>query len=162
MALLYVAICIGIVLIWIVSEKDFPVNANKSILQTYPSGLRWRIDMQIAAESQLTSSATTDESKIVEFGDLVLHDGGAIPQLAAAVLVVARSNGNYSTIADLVERYDLECCWKRLVRSPVRRQRAAQDNGAARLYQVVALDFESILEHPVHLWRIFRQMHRYC
>jgi len=146
-----------------VSEKDFPVNANTNLsFRLIPRGIEMAEYMQIAAKSQLTSSATTDESKIVEFGDLVLHHGGTIPQFAAAVLVVARSNGNYSTIADLVERYDLECCWKRLVRSPVRRQRATQDDGAARLHQIVALDFESILEHPVHFRRIFRQMHRFC
>lgn len=63
----------------------------------------------------LTSSATTDESKIVELGDLVLHDGCAISQFAEAILVIARSNGNQGAVADFIKCNDLERYRKGLV-----------------------------------------------
>ena len=59
----------------------------------------------------LTSSATTDESEIVELGDLVLHDRGAVSQFPAAVLVVARLDGDQGAVGDLVEGHDLEGHW---------------------------------------------------
>lgn len=63
----------------------------------------------------LTSSAATNESKIVELGDLILHDGRAISQFAEAVLVIARPNGDQGTVADFVKCNDLERYRKRLV-----------------------------------------------
>jgi len=64
---------------------------------------------------KLTSSTATDESKIVKFGDLILHDGRAISQFAEKVFVITRPNGDQGAVADFVERYDLERYRKRLV-----------------------------------------------
>lgn len=42
----------------------------------------------------LTSSATTNESEIIELGDLVFHDSRAISQFTAAILIVASSDSD--------------------------------------------------------------------
>lgn len=67
----------------------------------------------------LTSSAPSDEPKIVELGHLVLHQRGRVPQLGAAVLVVTSANGHQSAVADVSKGHHLEGHWQGLVRPPV-------------------------------------------
>lgn len=43
---------------------------------------------------RLSSSATTNESQIIELGDLVFHDSRAISQFTAAILIVASSDSD--------------------------------------------------------------------
>jgi len=97
-------------------------------------------DMQIKlrpmllAESRLTSPASADEPEVVEFGDLVLHQRGRVPQFRATVLIVSGPNGHKSTVPNLAEGYHLEGYRKGLVRSPMRRQYRA-DHVRAALHQ---------------------------
>jgi len=95
-------------------------------------------DMQIKSilltQSRLTSAAPADEPEVVEFGDLVLHQRGRVPQFRATVLIVPGPNGHKSTVPDLAEGYHLEGYRKGLVRSPMRRQYRA-DHVRAALHQ---------------------------
>lgn len=75
---------------------------------------RHRADLYSQGE-RLSSSATSNESKIVELRDLVLHDRGAISQLAATILIVTSSYGDQCTVADLVEGDDREGHGQRLI-----------------------------------------------
>ena len=59
----------------------------------------------------LTSSRPADEPEIVELGHLVLHDGRAVPQLGAVVLVVARSQCDYRPVRHVAQRDHLERLW---------------------------------------------------
>ena len=75
----------------------------------------------------LTSSGSADESEVVELGHLVLHDGRAVPQLGAVVLVVAGAERDDGAVVDVAQRDHLERHRKRLVRAPVGRQLRAQE-----------------------------------
>ena len=77
--------------------------------------------MRIVAISRLTSPASPDEPQIVELGHLVLHEGGRVPQLGAAILVVARANGDQRAVPDLAESDHLERDREGLVRPPMGR-----------------------------------------
>ena len=55
----------------------------------------------------LAPATATDEAKIVELGDVVLHDCGVVPQLATEVLIVAGSQGDHSPVIDLTQRNHL-------------------------------------------------------
>jgi hypothetical protein len=59
-------------------------------------------------EVSLTSTRAAHESEVVKLGDLVLHDGGAVPQLGAVVLVVAGPEGDQGPILDVTQGYDLK------------------------------------------------------
>jgi hypothetical protein len=52
-------------------------------------------------EVSLTSTRAAHESEVVKLSDLVLHDGGAVPQLGAVVLVVAGPEGDQGPILDV-------------------------------------------------------------
>lgn len=69
----------------------------------------------------LTSTASTDEPKIVELGHLILHHRGGISQLRAAILVVPCTHCHQGPVTDLAQGYHLERYRKRLVRPPMRR-----------------------------------------
>ena len=55
----------------------------------------------------LAPATATDEAKIVELGDVVLHDCSVVPQLATEVLIVASSQGDHSPVIDLTQRNHL-------------------------------------------------------
>ena len=52
----------------------------------------------------LTSSRPPDEPEIVELGNLVLHDGRAVAQLRAVVLVVARTQSHDRPVRHVAQR----------------------------------------------------------
>lgn len=71
--------------------------------------------------SFLTSAAAADESQVIEFRHLVLHDSRAVPQLRTVILVVTSTHGDHSTIAHVTEGYYFEGYRQRLVGAPMRR-----------------------------------------
>lgn len=77
-------------------------------------------------KEKLTSAASADEPKIVEFGDLILHQRGGVSQLRATVLVVAGSDRHQSPVANLAEGDHFERHWQSFVGPPVSRQLTAQ------------------------------------
>lgn len=108
-----------------------------------------------------TSSTAPDETEIVELGNLVLHNRGAVSELAAAILVVAGPYRDEGTVADVVEGDDLERDRQRLVRSPVRRQRGAQYRRTSGLHEIAVARTEGVVYHAeaLHAQRSLRQMH---
>ena len=58
--------------------------------------------------SRLTSSGSSDESKVVKLRHLVLHHGGRIPQFGAIILVISGSQRDDRAVRDVAERDDLE------------------------------------------------------
>ena len=66
----------------------------------------------------LTSARPPDEPEIVELGHLVLHDGRAVPQLGAVVLIVARSQGHYRPVRHVAQRDHLERLMTQTQRAP--------------------------------------------
>lgn len=58
-----------------------------------------------------TSSASPNESEVVELGDLVLHDSGTVSQLRGAVLVVSRSYSDQRAVTNVPQSYHFECHW---------------------------------------------------
>lgn len=63
----------------------------------------------------LTSSASTDEPKIVEFRHLVLHNRRGISQFRAAIFIISGTHCHQSPITDLAQSYYLERYRKCLV-----------------------------------------------
>lgn len=63
----------------------------------------------LVKHSLLTTTASAHEPQIVEFGHLILHDGRAVAQLAAPILVVAGPNGDNGAVADVGQRDHFEC-----------------------------------------------------
>lgn len=78
-------------------------------------------------KSVLASSASADESEIVELGHLVLHECRVILELGAEILVVSGLDGDQGAIADLAESNHLERDRQSFVRSPVRWEYRAHD-----------------------------------
>lgn len=74
---------------------------------------------------KLTPATSAHEAQIVELGNLVLHDGGAVPQFAAKVLVVTGGHGDHRAVADLAQGHHLERHRQGFVRAPVRGQYGA-------------------------------------
>lgn len=70
----------------------------------------------------LTSTTSADKPKIIEFGNLVFHDGRRIAQLGAMVLVVSGANGDDGAVDDVPEGDHFERNWQGLVGPPVVRQ----------------------------------------
>lgn len=77
----------------------------------------------------LTSAAPPHEPEVVEFGDLILHDGSAVPQLGAVVLVVAGADSDDRAVDDVVQSDDFEGGRQTFVGAPVLRQRRTEDAG---------------------------------
>jgi len=98
--------------------------------------LRAAAEPKDSTRLKLTSSAASDEAEVVEFGHLVLHDGRAVPQLGAVVLVVAGADGDQGAVEDVAEGHHLEGDGQSLVGAPVRRQHGAHELRAARPHQL--------------------------
>jgi len=96
----------------------------------------------------LTSAAPADEPQIVELGHLVLHQGSAVAQLRAKVLVVARSYGHGRAVRNLAERHHLERHRKRLVGPPVRGQYGAHQERTAGAHQLARMLGQEIAQRP--------------
>lgn len=152
-------------------EKDLPIPKEKKsrlvvscsieIAATCKLRNSWSFKTKATVLQILTPSASSDESEIIELGDLVLHHRGAVPELAATVLVVPGLDGDQGAVGDLVERDDLEGHGQRLVRPPVRRQRAAEDGGASGSHEIPVAGLQRLVNRveAVHSQRSFRQMH---
>lgn len=93
---------------------------------------RWALENKTI----LTSAAAAHESQIVELGHLVLHEGGAVPQLGAIVLVVSGAYGDDRAVRHLTQRDHLERDRKRLVRPPMGGQYGAHQERAAGTHQL--------------------------
>lgn len=102
----------------------------------------------ITAPSALTATTTADETQVIEFGDLVLHHRGAVPQLCTAVLVVAGPYRHQRAVPDVAQRDHLECNGQRLVRPPVRGQNSAHEMRTARPDQLPRMFREEVPQGP--------------
>lgn len=96
----------------------------------------------------LTSATPPDEPQIVEFGDLVLHHRGAVPQFRAVILVVAGPHRHHGAVADVAQRNHLEGDRQRLVAAPVRRQYRAHHVRTPRAYQFARVFREETVDGP--------------
>lgn len=83
---------------------------------------------------KLTPAAASDKSQIVELGHLVLHDGCAVAQLGAVVLIVASANRDHGAVHDVAQGDDLEGHRQCLIGAPVRWQDGADEERAACSY----------------------------
>jgi len=83
---------------------------------------------------ELTSSTATHEAQIVELGHVVLHLGGEVAQLRAAVLVVSRPDGDVGAVAHFRQGDDLEGHRQRLIGAPMGGQGGAQEVRIARAH----------------------------
>lgn len=70
----------------------------------------------------LTSSAASHKAQIIKLGHLILHDGRAVPQFTAEVLIIASAYGDNGAVHDLAQCQDLEGNGQRFVGAPVRGQ----------------------------------------
>lgn len=68
-----------------------------------------------------TSSGSSDEPQVVEFGHVILHDGRSIAEFGAPVLIVSGADRHQSAVVDSAETDDPEGGRKRLVGTPMRR-----------------------------------------
>lgn len=59
----------------------------------------------------LTATTSADKPQIVEFGHLIFHDGRAVSQLAAPILIVAGPNRDNRSIANGGQCDHFECNW---------------------------------------------------
>lgn len=57
----------------------------------------------------LTSTTSSHESQIVEFGYLILHHSCTIAKFRTVILIVAGSHRDHCAIVDVAERDNLEC-----------------------------------------------------
>jgi len=77
----------------------------------------------------LAPPAPPHEPQVAELGELVLHDGGAVPDLPAVVVIVPTLDTHQGSIRDLLEREDFESCRESFVTSPVVGEGGAEDTG---------------------------------
>lgn len=56
----------------------------------------------------LAASRPTHKPQIIELGHLVLHGGGAVPQLAAVVLIISALDRHQCAVRDIVQSDHLE------------------------------------------------------
>lgn len=90
--------------------------------------------MTVRTALQLTSSAASHETQIIELGHVVLHLGGEVAQLRAAILIVSRPDGDIGAIAHFRQSDDLEGHRQRLVGAPMGGQGGAQEVRIARAH----------------------------
>lgn len=111
----------------------------------------------------LTSSATSDESQVVELGDLVFDQGRTVTQLSRTVLVVAGLKRDGRTVRHLGQDDHFERAGQRLVGPPVRRQGTAQHvraPGADQLTWVFSGHLADGRLRPPEVFRRWRRRRR--
>jgi len=54
-----------------------------------------------------TSSRSADESQVVKFGYVILHDGCTIPQLSTEVFIIPGFYGHNGPIVNLIKGHNL-------------------------------------------------------
>ena len=80
---------------------DFILNAVSERIST--------VCVKAIYSTFLTSSATANESQIVEARYLIFHDGRSVAEFGGEVLIIACSDRDENSIGNITERNNFEC-----------------------------------------------------
>lgn len=110
-----------------------------------------------------SAAAAAHEAQVVEFGHLVLHEGGIVSQFAVAIFVVAGFDGHLRVVRDVVERDYFESYRQTFIGAPVRGQRAAEYGGTSGLHELSVISLKRLLHGCVYIRHFCAggQMHLY-